>query len=1117
MSIHTFTDECTYKVCILIKSKNINLSQMRYYYLSGTTINPNDVYVLGLEYTDKISTKAINESLVDMLDTFKDLGTQFIYCADASYFKVMSKTKTPTQEIGYLHTYENMSLVYGINYTAMLYNDNLQDSLNITLNTLSNTYLNISSAVLGGGIIHQATYPNTYESIKQIINNLHQYSVLAVDIETYSLNFFKAGIATIGFSWSQHSGTSFCVTEEIKELLKTFFLSYTGKLIAHNANYDFKVLVYELFMEHDLDRTNMQLGIDLFTRDFEDTKVMAYLAFNNTKRVNLSLKELTYEFTGKYAQENIHDVTKIPTDELLKYNLTDCLATFYLYNKLTPLLVKDNQVDLYNALMKDTLKLILHMELVGMPLSLDKVSTTKEYLLNIRDTSYNELMQTAEVVEAIDIIKQSSLVKANAKLKTKVKSLDDFEHLEFNPNSSDHLSILLYTVMNLPVLDLTPTGKPSTAASAIQSLSAHTKSPIIKLIQDILGVSTILSTFIPAFEKARLKSDGMAYLHGSFNIGGAVSGRLSSCVAEWTLIKTMRGLVPISQLIVGDLVWTHKRQWKPVVDIIIKPVTPMVDIHFCNGYVLTCTNAHKLRLPDGVWKTVEEIVNERIEIVDAMPYKHCSSTGSLPSRPSLSHRTNRQKSRNYTAQRFTCDCKEPLPSRSCFKKSSEILPIKNWAFKSNERKNTRKASQLDRRVLRQSRLFNNCSQQQKAICTQSSNGSSSWFSGIAQRFGCASHRQQSTKQQVGQSSFSNIYRTSNNTLSASHVPYGKIQKVDNIRALQVWDITVADDHSYWAEGCFNHNSSPNLQNLPSNSTYGKVIKSCFTAPKGWLLVYADYSSLEDKISALITKDENKLRVYEDGFDGHALRAYNYFPHAYVGVENTVEAINATVSTHKHWRQLSKAPTFALTYLGSYRTLMSNCGFDEETAKSIEANYHKMYAQSDAYVDSRIKQAQLDGHIDVAFGLRIRTTAIHKTVLGTRVTPTIAAAEMRTLGNALGQSWCLLNSRSTSAFMKKVQQSIFKDSIYCISMIHDAAYFLVKADADVLMYINENLVAEMQWQQHPDIQHPTVHLGGELDVCYRGWHEPITLPNNCSKTALKAVLRAGIQKYQEQTK
>lgn len=54
----------------------------------------------------------------------------------------------------------------------------------------------------------------------------------------------------------------------------------------------------------------------------------------------------------------------------------------------------------------------------------------------------------------------------------------------------------------------------------------------------------------------------------------------------------------------------------------------------------------------------------------------------------------------------------------------------------------------------------------------------------------------------------------------------------------------------------------NLQNIPANSLYGKLIKTCFSAPEEWLFGGADFNSLEDYISALTTKDKNKLKVYQ---------------------------------------------------------------------------------------------------------------------------------------------------------------------------------------------------------------------------------------------------------------
>lgn len=68
---------------------------------------------------------------------------------------------------------------------------------------------------------------------------------------------------------------------------------------------------------------------------------------------------------------------------------------------------------------------------------------------------------------------------------------------------------------------------------------------------------------------------------------------------------------------------------------------------------------------------------------------------------------------------------------------------------------------------------------------------------------------------------------------------------------------------------------PNLTNLPSGSQWGKLVKSCFRAPPGKLLIGIDADSLEDRISALTSKDPNKLKIYSDGYDGHCLRTYAY--------------------------------------------------------------------------------------------------------------------------------------------------------------------------------------------------------------------------------------------------
>jgi DNA polymerase-1 len=86
-------------------------------------------------------------------------------------------------------------------------------------------------------------------------------------------------------------------------------------------------------------------------------------------------------------------------------------------------------------------------------------------------------------------------------------------------------------------------------------------------------------------------------------------------------------------------------------------------------------------------------------------------------------------------------------------------------------------------------------------------------------------------------------------------------------------------------------NNPNLQNIPSSGStkakarLAKLIKECFEAPPGWLFVGLDFDSLEDKISAVTTRDPQKIKVYTDGYDGHCLRAFAYFGEHMSDIQN----------------------------------------------------------------------------------------------------------------------------------------------------------------------------------------------------------------------------------------
>ena len=219
------------------------------------------------------------------------------------------------------------------------------------------------------------------------------------------------------------------------------------------------------------------------------------------------------------------------------------------------------------------------------------------------------------------------------------------------------------------------------------------------------------------------------------------------------------------------------------------------------------------------------------------------------------------------------------------------------------------------------------------------------------------------------------------------------------------------------------------------------------------------------------------------------------------MEHDVARINSIDGLYKNDRQLSKAPTFALTYQGTWKTLVKNCGFTDTMAKQVEARYQELYVVSTKWVQDKLNQAAKDGYVTGAFGLRVRTPLLHQVIRGNRRTPYEAEAEGRTAGNALGQSWCLLNSRACSEFMAKVRASQHRLTIRPCAQIHDAQYYLIQDDLAPLMFTNEHLVKAVNWNDHPDIYHAEVGLGGELSIFYPDWSKEIVVPNGISEQGL----------------
>ena len=257
----------------------------------------------------------------------------------------------------------------------------------------------------------------------------------------------------------------------------------------------------------------------------------------------------------------------------------------------------------------------------------------------------------------------------------------------------------------------------------------------------------------------------------------------------------------------------------------------------------------------------------------------------------------------------------------------------------------------------------------------------------------------------------------------------------------------------------------------------------------------------------------------DGYDGHCLRAHAYFSEQMPDIDPlSVDSINSIEDKYPDLRQMSKAPTFALTYMGTWITLVKNCGFSEEVAKMVESLYHKLYKHSDDFIMNRIHEEAVKlGHVTLAFGLKLRTPLLAKTVLGNRYTTNEAKAEMRTAGNAMGQSYGLLNNRAAVEFMRIVWKSKHRLKIMPVALIHDAIYLVIEDDLEVIEFANKHLTKCMEWQDLPEIAHDEVKLGGDLDLFYPHWGHGITLPRDANKLTIYQTATAAMAKYEEKLK
>ena len=257
-------------------------------------------------------------------------------------------------------------------------------------------------------------------------------------------------------------------------------------------------------------------------------------------------------------------------------------------------------------------------------------------------------------------------------------------------------------------------------------------------------------------------------------------------------------------------------------------------------------------------------------------------------------------------------------------------------------------------------------------------------------------------------------------------------------------------------------------------------------------------------------DSVKQVAVTDGYDGHSLRAYGFFKHLMPDIVDTVDSINSISEKYDALRSKSKGPTFTLTYDGTWVSLHQDSGFPINEAKRIEKAWHEMYAEADAYVKARLEEAADKGYLEVAFGLRVHCYGITRALLNSRNTPYLIQKYLRTLGNAIGQSYGQLNTDAAYKFLTRVYDAGLQHKVHLIGLIHDALYVHWEDTDELTVWVNRNLTECMSdVTEHKELEH-VIKLGADLDLFVESWATPHTLPNNLTVADVPLEL----QKYKE---
>jgi DNA polymerase-1 len=152
-------------------------------------------------------------------------------------------------------------------------------------------------------------------------------------------------------------------------------------------------------------------------------------------------------------------------------------------------------------------------------------------------------------------------------------------------------------------------------------------------------------------------------------------------------------------------------------------------------------------------------------------------------------------------------------------------------------------------------------------------------------------------------------------------------------------------------------NDPNLQNIPIRTAEGRRIREAFIAPAGGHIVSADYSQIELRIMAHISRDESLLKAFAAGEDIHRATAAEIF-----GMDGG--------SVTSEQRRYAKVINFGLIYGMSAFGLARQLDIERAAAQQYMDRYFARYPGVADYMKRTREAARENGYVETVFGRRL---------------------------------------------------------------------------------------------------------------------------------------------------